>query len=129
VDTADRLGGKARLDPPGAPPPGLPGPLDHTGQPPARSTDGRWCPYCGADLSGVPEREEHQDQALFAATGRRLKVGLAVGFVLVWLFVSLYDWLSEPSALDVPGWYSALGGLMLFYLLGLDPVGLWRRRR
>jgi len=51
----------------------------------------------------VPEREEHQDQALFAATGRRLKVGLAVGFVLVWLVVSLVDWVSEPAALEVPG--------------------------
>ena len=124
MEDADR-----RLDAPLGAKPALPGPPDHTGQPPARSTDGRWCPYCGADLSGVPEREGHQDQALFAATGRRLKVGLAVGFVLVWLIVSLFDWLSEPSALEVPGWYSALGGLLLFYLLGLDPVGLWRRRR
>ena len=109
--------------------PALPGPPEHQGQSPAPSTDGRWCPYCGADLSGVPVREELQDQALFAAAGRRLKVALAVGFVIVWLAVSLYDWLSEPSALVIPGWYSALGGVMLFYLLGMDPVGLWRRRR
>jgi hypothetical protein len=115
VEGADR-----RLDPPA-----LPGPPDHAGQPSAPT--GRWCPYCGADLSGVPEREGHQDDALFAATGRRLKVALAVGFVLVWLVVSLYDWLSEPAALEVPGWFSALGGLMLFYLLGFDPIGLWRR--
>ena len=86
------------------------------------------CPYCGADLSDVPERQDHPEEALFAATGRRLKVALAVGFVLVWLVVSLYDWLSEPSTLEVPGWFSALGGLMLFYLLGVDPIGLWRRR-
>lgn len=109
--------------------PALPGPLDHAGQSSAPAPGGRWCPYCGADLSNVPEREGHQDEVLFASAGRRLKVALAVGFVLVWLAVSLYDWLSEPSALDVPGWFSALGGLMLFYLLGLDPVGLWRRRR
>lgn len=114
MDAADR-----RLDAPALP--------DHTGQP--STPNGRWCPYCGADLSGVPERQDHHDEALFAATGRRLKIALAVGFVLVWLIVSLYDWLSEPSALEVPGWYSALGGLMLFYLLGLDPIGLWRRRR
>lgn len=109
-------------------PPSLPAPVDHAGQPSA--PPGRWCPYCGADLSNVPEREGRaEDEALFAATGRRLKVALAVGFVLVWLAVSLYDWLSEPSTLEVPGWFSALGGLMLFYLLGVDPIGLWRRRR
>jgi hypothetical protein len=109
--------------------PALPGPPDHAGQRSTPSPDGRWCPYCGADLSDVPERQDHQEEALFAATGRRLKIALAVGFVLVWLAVSLYDWLSEPSALEVPGWYSALGALMLFSLLGLDPVGLWRRHR
>ena len=112
----------------GRDPPALPGPPDHAGQPSA--PDGRWCPYCGADLANVPERQGRaEDEALFAATGRRLKVALAVGFVLVWLAVSLYDWLSEPSTLEVPGWFSALGGLMLFYLLGVDPIGLWRRRR
>jgi hypothetical protein len=109
--------------------PALPGTGDHTGQPPAPAPGGRWCPYCGADLSDVPERQDHQEEALFAATGRRLKIALAVGFVLVWMMVELYDWVSEPSALVVPGWYSALGGLMLFYLLGLDPIGLWRRHR
>lgn len=122
-------GGDRRRDPPALPgSPGPPAPLDHAGAP-ASPPSGRWCPYCGADLSGVPERQGHQDEALFATTGRRLKVALAVGFVLVWLGVSLYDWLSEPAALVVPGWYSALGGVLLFYLLGLDPVGLLRRRR
>ena len=65
---------------------------------------------------------------MFAAAGRRLKVALAVGFVLVWLGLSVYDWLSEPAALVVPAWFSALGALMLFYLLGFSPMGLLRRR-
>jgi hypothetical protein len=105
------------------PPPALP---DHTGQ--GSTPNGRWCPYCGADLSSVPTRDAPQDEALFAATGRRLKIALAVGFVLVWMAVSLYDWLSEPAALVIPGWYSALGAIMLFYLLGFSPMGLFRRR-
>lgn len=107
-------------------PPSLPAPVDHAGQPSA--PPGRWCPYCGADLSNVPEREGERDEAVFANTGRRLKIAIAVGFVLVWLCVSLFDWLSEPSVLVIPGWFSALGGLMLFYLLGFDPIGFWRRR-
>ena len=90
---------------------------------------GRWCPYCGANLTGIPVREgQHEEEALFAATGRRLKVALSVGFVLVWLVLSVLDWLSEPAALSIPGWFSALGALMLFYLLGFSPLGLLRRR-
>ena len=97
--------------------------------PPAEREQGRWCPYCGADLSGVPvERDGHREEALFAAAGRRLKVALSVGFVLVWLGLSVWDWLSEPTALVIPAWFSALGAFMLFYLLGFSPIGLLRRR-
>ena len=66
---------------------------------------------------------------MFAAVGRRLKTALAVGFVLVWMIVSLYDWLSEPAALVVPAWFSALGAfLLLVVLLGIQPWGVLRRR-
>lgn len=88
----------------------------------------RWCPYCGADLSGVPVREDSPEEAMFAMAGRRLKVALAVLFVVIWLAVSLYDWLVDPAVNFVPGWYSALGALMLFYLLGFNPTMLLRRR-
>lgn len=102
-------------------------PPDHAAQHTTGPFGGRWCPYCGADLSSVPERQD-QDDALFAVAGRRLKVALAVGFVLVWLAASMYDFLSEPGAIVLPGWYSALGGVMLFYLLGFNPLGMLRRK-
>ena len=111
----------------GEPPAPLHEPPD--GLVPHGSPYGRWCPYCGANLTGIPVRQDHQEEeALFAQTGRRLKVALAVGFVLVWVTVSLADWLSAPDALVIPGWFSALGALMLFYLLGFSPMGLLRRR-
>lgn len=88
----------------------------------------RWCPYCGADLSGVPVREQTHEEALFEVAGRRLKVALSVLFVVIWLVVSLYDWLVDPSSNFVPGWFSALGALLLFYLLGFNPERLLRRR-
>ena len=91
---------------------------------------GRWCPFCGADLSHVPVREEPPEEAVFAAVGRRLKTALAVGFVLVWMIVSLYDWLSEPAALVVPAWFSALGAfLLLVVLLGIQPWAVLGGRR
>ena len=65
---------------------------------------------------------------MFAVAGRRLKVALAVGFVLVWLVLSTYDWLNEPTVLTLPGWFSALGVVMLAWLLGVTPWGLLRRR-
>lgn len=88
---------------------------------------GRWCPYCGADLSGIPERE-NEDEVMFAVAGRRLKIIIAVLFVLFWLGLSAYDWLNDPAVPILPGWFSALGAVMLFYLLGVSPWGLLRRR-
>ena len=70
--------------------PALPPPAD-AGTAPHGAPYGRWCPFCGADLSHVPVREEPPEEAVFAAVGRRLKTALAVGFVLVWMAVSLYD--------------------------------------
>jgi len=92
------------------------------------TTYGRWCPYCGADLSNVPDRYSHADEALFSTAGRRLKITLAVLFVVIWLAISIWDWIDNPSTAFVPGWYSALGAVMLFYLLGFNPLGLIRRR-
>ena len=89
---------------------------------------GRWCPFCGADLSHVPVRDERQEEAVFAIAGRRLKTAIAVGFVVIWLVASLYDFLNDPGTNLLPGWYSALGALMLVYLLGVTPMGLLRRR-
>lgn len=89
---------------------------------------GRWCPYCGADLSHIPDRSDHTDEAMFSAAGRRLKVTLAVLFVVIWLAISIYDWFDDPAVVLVPGWYSALGAVMLFYLLGFNPLGMIRRR-
>jgi hypothetical protein len=88
---------------------------------------GRWCPFCGANLTHVPVRDE-RDEAVFAVAGRRLKVAIAVGFVVVWVALSVYDFVSEPGAIVLPGWFSALGALMLIYLLGVNPWGLMRRR-
>jgi hypothetical protein len=66
---------------------------------------------------------------MFAAVGRRLRIAIAVGFVLVWLGVSIYDWFDDPAVVLLPAWYSALGAIMLFYLLGVGPMmGLFRRR-
>jgi hypothetical protein len=66
---------------------------------------------------------------MFAAVGRRLRIAIAVGFVLVWLAVSIYDWFDDPATVLLPAWYSALGAIMLFYLLGVGPMmGLFRRR-
>ena len=96
--------------------------------PPPDREQGRWCPYCGANLSHVPVREEPPEEAVFAAAGRRLKVAIAVGFVVIWLGASLYDFVNDPGTNLLPGWYSALGAVMLFYLLGVSPVGLLRRR-
>jgi hypothetical protein len=112
------------------PPPGALGrQAGHDDQHPA-APYGRWCPYCGADLSHVPIREEPPEEAVFAAVGRRLKTALAVGFVLVWMIVSLYDWLSEPAALVVPAWFSALGAfLLLVVLLGIQPWAWMGGRR
>jgi hypothetical protein len=36
--------------------------------------------------------------------------------------------LSDPAVVLVPGWYSALGAVRLFYLLGFNPLGMIRRR-
>jgi hypothetical protein len=78
----------------------------------------------------VPIDEHQAEDAAFAAAGRRLKTAIAVGFVLIWLLVSLYDMVDDPAVALVPGWFSALGAfLLLVFLLGLDPVGLVRRRR
>ena len=68
-----------------------------------RARTGRWCPYCGADLSHVPVREEPPEEAVFAAVGRRLKVAIAVGFVVIWLGVSLYDFVNDPGTVLLPG--------------------------
>lgn len=106
----------------------LPAVTSHGAQGTAAPYGHRWCPYCGADLSGVPVREDDPQEAAFAMAGRRLKVALAVLFVVIWLAVSLYDWLVDPATNFVPGWYSALGALMLFYLLGFNPSVLLRRR-
>ena len=104
-------------------------PPGHTGQPPASGVGGRWCPYCGADLSGVPlEERPHEEDAAFGTAGRRLKIAIAAAFVLVWLGLSIVDWFEDPATVLLPGWFSALGALMLFYLLGLDPVRFFRRR-
>lgn len=116
------------LEQPGTLSTGDPGHLDHDAQGTAAPYGHRWCPYCGADLSGVPVREESQEEAMFALAGRRLKVALAVLFVVIWLAVSLYDWLVDPNTAFVPPWFSALGALMLFYLLGFNPSVLLRRR-
>ena len=108
-----------------------PGHLDREGRPPTETGHagvGRWCPYCGADLTNVPVRDEQKDEAMFALAGRRLKVALAVSFVIVWLGASLYDWVNDPAANLLPGWFSALGAVMLVYLLGINPTGLLRRR-
>jgi hypothetical protein len=101
--------------------------LRHDFTPPITSS-GRWCPYCGANLTHIPVKEEPPEEAVFAAAGRRLKVAIAVLFVVIWVGASLYDFLSEPGAIVLPGWFSALGALMLFYLLGFSPMGLLRRR-
>ena len=71
---------------------------------------------------------EHTEDAVFALAGKRLKVVLAVLFVVIWLAVSIYDWFDDPATVLLPGWYSALGAIMLFYLLGFSPIGLLRRR-
>ena len=89
---------------------------------------GRWCPYCGANLSGVPVEREKPEEAVFALAGHRLKVILAVLFVVIWLAAEMYDWFDDPATVLLPGWYSALGALLLFYLLGFSPIGLLRRR-
>ena len=108
--------------------PALPAPVpDHTGQPSV--PNGRWCPYCGADLSGVPVDPGHPDDAVFAVAGRRLKVALAVGFVVIWLVVQIWDWIDDPALVLVPGWYSALGAVLLGFLLGIEPLGWFGRRR
>jgi hypothetical protein len=106
------------------------GPADHElhgAQPPTTPT-GRWCPFCGADLSGVPIDQSHEDDAMFAAAGRRLKVALAVAFVVIWLIVQIWDWIDDPAVALVPGWYSALGAVLLFWLLGFDAAGYFRRK-
>ena len=99
----------------------------HDAQPPTMPV-GRWCPFCGADLSGVPVQEEHADDAAFAIAGRRLKVALAVGLLCIWLVSSLYDWLEDPATVLLPGWWSALGVVLLAWLLGVTPWGILRRR-
>ena len=73
-------------------------------------------------------REEPPDEALYATAGRRLKVAIAVAFVVIWLGVSLYDFVNDPASNLLPGWFSLLGAVMLFYLLGLDPTRFLRRR-
>ena len=87
---------------------------------------------------GAPTAGPTSQASLRARTSRRrpcsprpggVKTALAVGFVLVWMIVSLYDWLSEPGALVVPAWFSALGAfLLLVVLLGIQPWGVLRRR-
>jgi hypothetical protein len=74
------------------------------------------------------DRRDPADEAVFAIAGRRLKTAIAVAFVVVWLAVSLYDWLDDPATPLIPGWFSALGAFMLFYLLGVDLLGFLRRR-
>jgi hypothetical protein len=103
-------------------------PDEHEGQSPV-APYGRWCPYCGADLSGVAVREEPREEAAFAAAGRRLKLGLAVGFVLLWLGVQIWDWIDDPAIVLVPGWFSALGVIVFGFLLGIEPLGWFRKRR
>ena len=101
---------------------------EHEAQGTAAPYGHRWCPYCGADLSGVPVREESPEEAMFALAGRRLKVALAVVFVVLWLGVSLFDWVNDPGTPLVPGWFSALGVIVFGFLLGIEPVR-WLRRR
>jgi len=76
----------------------------------------------------VPVEREHTEDAVFALAGKRLKVVLAVLFVVIWLGAEMYDWFDDPATVLLPGWYSALGAIMLFYLLGFSPIGLLRRR-
>ena len=102
---------------------------DAHGEQHSAAPHGRWCPYCGADLSGVAVREEPREEAAFAAAGRRLKLGLAVGFVLLWLGVQIWDWIDDPSVVLVPGWFSALGVIVFGFLLGIEPLGWFRKRR
>jgi len=112
---------------PPAPADAPPAALEDHGAQPSTAPAGRWCPYCGADLSGVAARQD-EDEAVFAVAGRRLKITVAVLFVLFWLILSAYDWLNDPAVPILPGWFSALGAIMLFYLLGVSPWGLLRRR-
>jgi len=65
---------------------------------------------------------------MFAVAGRRLKIAIALAFVVIWLGLSTFDWMEDPVTVLLPGWFSALGAVMLFYLLGVSPWGLLRRR-
>jgi protein-S-isoprenylcysteine O-methyltransferase Ste14 len=58
-----------------------------------------------------------------------LRVVVAGVFFLVWLGACLADWFGHPEASILPGWFVALGVLVLGYLLGLDLINLATRRR
>jgi hypothetical protein len=58
-----------------------------------------------------------------------VRVVVGGGFLVVWLLACLADWFLHPEEPILPGWFNALGILVLGYLLGLDLIALVLRRK
>ena len=75
--------------------------------------------------------EERRDELHTASVGLDrwpwLRAVIASMFVAVWLTCCIWDWFVRSSPV-LPGWFQALGVIVLAYLLGVDLVTNFFRR-
>ena len=59
----------------------------------------------------------------------KMRMGIATTFEVVWLATIVADWFWRQDTDVLPGWWMALGVVVLGYLLGIDLIAwFWRRR-
>src|SRR5215471_1546009 len=80
-----------------------------------------------------PPREAAPEELRAASVGLDkwpwLRALIASVFVSIWLVCLVWDWFVRSSAV-LPGWFQALGVIVLGYLLGVDLVtAIFRGRR
>jgi hypothetical protein len=85
----------------------------------------------GVDEEGAT-REVERDPLHAASVGLDkwpwLRAVIATLFVVVWLACLIWDWFVRGSGV-LPGWFQALGVIVLGYLLGIDLITNFFRNR
>ena len=76
----------------------------------------------------APERDPLHAASVGLDKWPWLRAVIATLFVVVWMACLIWDWFIRSSGI-LPGWFQALGVIVLGYLLGIDLITNFFRNR